>query len=91
MILNCASPVTLKKSENFTCLCKGEGGNPPANVTWYKDGDKFTDVGTERQTLKLLNVGETESGTYKCVATSYPHANYTDEKSSQVIVINNSK
>ncbi|XP_028418092.1 uncharacterized protein LOC114543202 [Dendronephthya gigantea] len=84
--LNCSSPVTLNEGENFACLCRGEGGNPPANVTWFKNGVKITDVGIERQTLKLSNISRTDNGTYKCKATSYPHQNYTDEKSYQVIV-----
>lgn len=76
----------LKTGDNFTCPCKGEGGSPPVNVTWYKGGVKFTDVGTEKQTLNLSNVSEVDSGTYMCVATSHPHENYTDEKYIQVMV-----
>ena len=84
--LKCSSPVTLNEGENFSCQCKGEGGNPSANVTWFKDGVKFGDVGTEKQTLNLFHVGKADSGTYKCVATSYPHENYTDEKFIQVVI-----
>ncbi|XP_028413744.1 titin-like [Dendronephthya gigantea] len=84
--LNCSSPVTLNEGDNFTCLCRGEGGNPPANVTWFKNGVKITDVGIERQTLNISNISRTDNATYKCEATSYPHQNYTDEKSCQVIV-----
>ncbi|XP_028399323.1 uncharacterized protein LOC114522774 [Dendronephthya gigantea] len=84
--LNCSSPVSLLKGDNFTCLCRGEGGNPPANVTWFKNGEKFTDVGTEMQTLNLLNVSREDDGTYMCEATSYPHKNYTDKESIQVTV-----
>ena len=87
MILNCSSPVTLLENENFTCLCRSKGGNPPANVTWYKDGVEISDVGTVRRTLSLLNVGRPNLGTYKCVATSFPHKSYTEEKSIQVIVL----
>ena len=76
----------LNEGDNFTCLCRGEDGNPPANVTWYKDGVQFSHVGTKNQTLNLLNVGGADNGSYKCVATSYPHESYTDEKSIQVII-----
>ena len=76
----------LKNGENFTCLCKGDGGNPAVNVTWYKGGVKFGDVGTEKETLNWLNIYEADSGIYNCVAASYPHENYTDEKSVQVTV-----
>ena len=86
MTLNCSSTISLLEGDSFACLCKGEGGNPTANVTWYKDGVKFTDVGTERQILNLPHVGSADRGTYKCVATSYANENYTDEKSIQVNV-----
>ena len=86
MTLNCSSRVALNEGDNFTCLCESDGGNPPANVTWYKDGVMFGEVGTENQILKLLSVGKSESGTYKCVASSFPHKSYTREKSVQVLV-----
>ena len=76
----------LLEGDNFTCLCKGEGGSPPANFTWFKAGIEFSDVGTEKQTLNLFDIGKVNNGTYKCVATSYPHENYTDEKSIEIIV-----
>ncbi|XP_028399291.1 hemicentin-1-like [Dendronephthya gigantea] len=81
---NC--PVRPDEGDNFTCLCKSKGGNPPPNVTWYKDGVKISDVGTVNQTLNIWNINRKDTGTYKCVATSYPNINYTDEKSCQVIV-----
>ncbi|XP_028399325.1 hemicentin-1-like [Dendronephthya gigantea] len=84
--LNCSSPVPLLKGENFTCLCRGEGGNPPANVTWFKNGVKISDVEIEKQTVNLLNVGRADNGTYKCEVTSYSHENYTEEKSIAVTV-----
>ncbi|CAB3986173.1 ---NA--- [Paramuricea clavata] len=49
----------------------GEGGNPPANVTWYKDDVQIGRTGNEEQTLTLRNVGGTDSRTYKCVAQSH--------------------
>ena len=84
--LNCSTLITLKKGDNFACLCKGEGGNPLADVTWYKDGVNVSDVGTERQTLSLLNVGSANRGTYKCVTSSNPDEKYADEKFIQVII-----
>ena len=66
-----SSPITLYEGDNFTCVCRGEGGNPPANVAWYKDGVQIGVTGKEEQTLTLSNVGRTVSGTYKCVATSH--------------------
>ena len=84
--LNCSSPVTLTEGDTFTCLCRGENGNPPANVTWNRDGVKFSDVGTEKQTLNIWSARRTDNGNYTCVATSYPHENYTDEKSIRIVV-----
>ncbi|XP_028399372.1 uncharacterized protein LOC114522819 [Dendronephthya gigantea] len=84
--LDCSTLITLNEGENFVCLCRSEDGKPPANVTWYKNEVKFTDVGTEKQILNLINVSSTDGGTYKCVATNYPDENYTGEKFIQVII-----
>ena len=89
MTLSCSSPVTVNESDNVTCVCRGKSGNPPANVTWYKDGIQIGGTGKEKQTLTLRNVNRADSGTYKCVAQS--HINATDEKSIKVIVIFNCK
>ena len=82
MTLSCFSSTTLNEGDNFICVCRGEGGNPPANVTWYKDGVQIGGTEIEEQTLTLSNVDETDSGTYKCMAQS--HINATDEKSIEV-------
>ena len=76
--LNCFSVVMLKEGDNFTCLCRGTVRNPPAKVTWFKDGVKFSDVGMRKQTLNLLNVGVTDHGTYKCVTQSFLYNHYTE-------------
>jgi hypothetical protein len=80
--LSCSSSITLYEGDDFTCVCRGEGGNPPANVTWYKDGVQIGETGKEEQTLTLSNVNGTDSGTYKCVSQS--HINATDEKSIEI-------
>ena len=82
VIINCPSPVKINESENLTCECRGECGNPPANVTWYKDGEQIG-TGYETNILSLLDVNEEDSGTYKCVVQSYT---LKDEKSVKVIV-----
>ncbi|XP_028399355.1 hemicentin-1-like [Dendronephthya gigantea] len=85
--LNCSSPVILNEGDNFTCLCSGEGGNPPANVIWYKDGVKISDAGIENQTLNIWNADRTDNGNYTCAATSsYRYNNFRDEESIEVIV-----
>jgi hypothetical protein len=60
------------------------GGNPPANVTWYKDGVQIIETKKENNTLTLSNVNGRASGTYTCVARS--HTILTDEKSIEIIV-----
>ena len=82
MTLSCSSPITVNEGDDVTCVCRGEGGNPPANVTWYKDGVQIGGTGIEEQTLTLSNVNGTDSGTYKCMAES--HINATDEKSIEL-------
>jgi hypothetical protein len=87
---SCSSPETVNEGDDFKCACRGEGGNPPADVTWYtKDGVQIGETGKEEQTLTLNNVNGTDNGTYKCVAQS--HINATDEKSIEIIVKLNCK
>ena len=83
VIINCSSPIKINEGENLTCECRGEGGNPPANVTWYKDGKQIGEVRYEINLLNLTNVNEEDSGTYKCVVQSYT---LKDQKSIEVIV-----
>ncbi|CAB4019255.1 transmembrane and immunoglobulin domain-containing 1, partial [Paramuricea clavata] len=73
---------TVDEGKDFTCVCRGENGNPPASVTWYKDG---VQIGTteKEQTLTRSNVTGTDSGTYKCVAQSHT---LTEEKSVVIVV-----
>ena len=80
---NCSSPITVNEGNNVSCVCSGQGGNPPADITWYKDNRKIGGTGKEEKTLTLNNVDRTTSGTYKCVAQSY---NLTDDKSIELIV-----
>jgi hypothetical protein len=55
--INCSSAVIVNEGDDFTCVCRGEGGNPPANVTWYdKDGVQIGGTGKEEQTLTRSNV-----------------------------------
>jgi hypothetical protein len=82
--LSCSSPIIVNEGDDVTCVCRGEGGNPPANVAWYKDGVQIGGTGIEEQTLTLSNVDGTDNGTYKCMAQS--HINAIDEKSIEVKV-----
>ena len=58
------------EGDNFVCECKGIDGNPPADVTWYKDNTKIGDTGKEKAILSLSNVGKDNNGTYTCKAKS---------------------
>ena len=78
MTVNCSRCITVKEEDDITCVCKGQGGNPPAKVTWYKDCIQVGETGKEEQTLIRRNVSEADSGMYTCVAQS--HINMTDEK-----------
>ena len=82
----CSSPVTVVEGNDLTCECQGQGGNPPANVTWFKDDIQIGETGKEEQTLTRRNVSAADSGTYQCVAESYPDAKFKDEGLITVIV-----
>ena len=68
---SCSNPYTINEGDDSTCVCRGEGGNPPANVTWYKDGVQIGGTGKEEQTLPLSNVGAIDRGNYTCRAQSH--------------------
>ena len=84
MLLNCSSPITLKKGEGFICECQGTDGNPPANVTWYKDNTKII-TGKKEAVLSLRNVGKDDNGTYRCEARTRKKAK--NKISVELIVI----
>ena len=84
MTFSSSSPERVNEGDSVTCVCRGEGGNPPTNVTWYKDGVQIGGTGNEEQTLTLRNVNRADSGTYVCLTQS--HINAMDEKSIKVIV-----
>jgi hypothetical protein len=66
--LNCTNFITLNEGDDVTCECGG--GNPPFDVSWYKDDKKIggSGTGTENEALTLKNVDETASGIYMCSA-----------------------
>ena len=66
--VNCSNPTTVNQSDYFACECKGTDGNPPADVTWYKDNLKIV-TGKERAILRFPDVDEDDSGTYRCETT----------------------
>ncbi|CAB3998573.1 B-cell receptor CD22-like [Paramuricea clavata] len=77
----------MKVMTSHACECQGLNDNPPANVTWNKDGKQIGKTRTEKKILTLIKVDEIDSATYKCMAESYPNAiMYRDEKSIRVDV-----
>ncbi len=74
----------VNEGDDFTCVCRGEGNYPPANVTWYKDGAQIGRTRKENQTLTLSNVNGTQNGTCKCEARSYPSDEFLDAKYMEV-------
>ena len=88
----CSSPIIVNEGDNVSCTCQGQGGNPLADVTWYKDNNKIGRTGKEENTLTLTNViNEKHHGNYKCVAQSYPNMMFQDEVIIKVIVRPNCK
>ncbi len=83
MTFSCSKRIIVDEGDNFTCVCRGEGGNPPADVTWYKDDVQIGGTGKEEKTLSLHNIDKTASVTYKCLAQSHI---LTDENSIEIIV-----
>ena len=47
----------------------GTDGNPPADVSWYKDNTQIV-TGKEKAILVLSNVDKDDSETYRCEAKS---------------------
>ncbi|XP_028399307.1 poliovirus receptor-like isoform X2 [Dendronephthya gigantea] len=71
--VNCSRYVRKNISDVFSCLCEGQGGNPPARVTWYKD-KKISDTGKESQLLMFRVNSKSDSGEYTCEAKSHENA-----------------
>ena len=74
----------MNQSDNFTCKCKGADGNPPADVTWYKDNTKIGATGKEEAILSLSDVDKDDNGTYRCEGRSHERAK--NETSVELIV-----
>ena len=81
--INCSSSVKIPKGNDFSCVCRGEGGRPAANVTWYKDGIQIGNTSYEENVLSLSDVNEKDIGTFECAVQSYT---LKDKKSIKVIV-----
>ena len=82
----CATTITVNESQNVECSCTSKGGNPPANLTWTKDGNKIDETKVRKNLLSLRNVNASDAGNYVCTAESYPDDKYRDAKSVNVKV-----
>ena len=83
----CSSPIIVNEGDDVSCTCQGQGGNPPADVTWHKDNRKIGGTRKKEKTLTLTNVtNEKDHGSYKCVAQSYPSEMFQDEVIVEVTV-----
>ena len=65
----CSSVTTVNQGDYFACECEGTNGNPPADVTWYKDNTKIV-TGKEKAILRFSYVEKDDSGMYRCEAKS---------------------
>ena len=63
----------MNEGDYFVCECKGTGGNPRADVTWYKDNTQIV-TGKETAILLFPNVHKDNSGAYRCEAKSHEKA-----------------
>ena len=66
--LTCSNRVVLNEGEDFSCKCEAKGGNPPGNVTWYKNRRQF---GNGDSMLTLTGANKNDTANYVCVAQSY--------------------
>ncbi|XP_046858840.1 carcinoembryonic antigen-related cell adhesion molecule 5-like [Xenia sp. Carnegie-2017] len=87
VVINCSTPLVVNEGDNVSCVCRGEGGIPPANVTWFdKHNNIIGDVGVVSKTLVITNVTLNDGGNYRCKAQSYNDPRFRDEKSIEVTV-----
>ncbi|XP_046858278.1 hemicentin-2-like isoform X1 [Xenia sp. Carnegie-2017] len=87
VLINCSTRLVVDEGGDVSCVCRGEGGNPPANVTWFdKDNNIIGDVEVVSKTLVITNVALNNGGNYTCKAQSYNDPRYTDEKSIEIKV-----
>ena len=80
------SKITVNEGENVTLSCTSTGGNPPAKLTWTKDGEKISEAKERENKLFLKNIRAEDAETYVCTAESYPDDKYRDSKKVALIV-----
>ena len=80
--VNCSKLLIVNEGDDVICHCKCEGGNPPAECTWYKNGAQIGVTEMEVNMLFLRNFNGQDRGSYTCVGQS--HVKARDEKSVTV-------
>ena len=58
------------KGDNFSCLCEGIGGTPPARISWFKNGEKIKGPGYLQAKLVKADFVKAGEGVYYCNSTS---------------------
>nr|XP_014353376.1 PREDICTED: opioid-binding protein/cell adhesion molecule homolog [Latimeria chalumnae] len=80
-----SSDSTVPEGGAPTLTCETES-NPPAQITWYKDGIQYSR--SSEKTLQFANVTRQDGGNYSCVATN-TLGNHTSESIIVIIPSNN--
>ncbi|XP_046858843.1 junctional adhesion molecule C-like, partial [Xenia sp. Carnegie-2017] len=87
VVIHCSTPLVVNEGDNVSCVCRGEGGIPPAKVTWFdKDNNIIGDVGVVNKTLVITNVAVNDGGSYRCKAQSHNDPRFRDQKSIEIVV-----
>ena len=74
MTIDCSSLLIVNEGDDVICECRCEGGNPPAECTWYKNGAQVGEREMEVNTLILRNFNRQDSANYLCVGQSHVKA-----------------
>nr|XP_014353301.1 PREDICTED: cell adhesion molecule 2 [Latimeria chalumnae] len=77
---------TVHEGGALTLTCETES-NPPAQITWYKDGIQYSR--SSERTLQFANVTRQDGGNYSCVATN-TLGNHTSESVSVTVTYTSS-
>ena len=66
VVPDCLTNIEKNEGEDLTCLCKGQGGNPPPNASWVKDGHVINGTGYLEKRLSIKNIRKKDAGLYTC-------------------------
>ena len=63
----------MNEGDEFACMRRSKGDNPPVDVTWYKGNERIA-AGKEEAILRFSNVKKEDNGTYKCEVKRHDEA-----------------